>query len=52
MGEVLTSSFSAPNQRLNVISPHSRPDEFYSSRERAPRQGLFPNLEICKLNVD
>ena len=24
MGEVLTSSFSAPSRRLNVISPHSR----------------------------
>ena len=37
MGEVLTSSFSAPSQRLNVISPIPAPVRFPHYRERAPR---------------
>ena len=36
MGEVLTSSFSAPSRRLNVISPIPAPVSF-PHRERAPR---------------
>ncbi len=40
MGEVLTSSFSAPSRRLNVISPIPAPGEVPSPPERAPREGF------------
>ena len=37
MGEVLTSSYSAPSRRLNVISPIPAPVGLTDYRERAPR---------------